>query len=229
MIASDGQASSSLDITVSINDLAGQNMVLIGNSFFKPYAERIGIYADNAGFTDHSDIGVFAGGDNGNPISLWNDTGERSLQIKRALDEGGVNVFGMTAQDITKPNPTDGYREWIAYALENNPDEYIDFRSAYRLSTNWEARAQEAGAEDIHELHAYFVNEMINKTLIDQLTLIHFNLYFFHPDEQSCQGAMADAQRRSPFGRACYGGPYDESLFTDFKGHQVGLLWLQGP
>ena len=238
VIASDGQASSSLDITVSINDLAGQHMVLIGNSFFKPYAERIGIYADNSGFTDHSDIGVFAGGDNGNPISLWNDTGEKNLQIKQALDEGGVDVFGMTAQDITRnPNPIDGYREWIAYALENNPDvDILISVPPIDFPTNWEARAQEVGAEDIHELHAYFVNEMINKTLIDQLRIEFPSTSIFSiPTGRAAKELWQMHNDDLLLDELAMSGPYNESLFTDLKGHQgrvivvAGtLMWLNG-
>ena len=43
VVASDGQLSTSLGITISVNDvfegLGGQNMLLMGNSFFRSYAQ----------------------------------------------------------------------------------------------------------------------------------------------------------------------------------------------
>ncbi|MGB0142585.1 MAG: cadherin repeat domain-containing protein, partial [Luminiphilus sp.] len=60
--ASDGTASASLGLVITVADLAGDKMVLMGNSFFRPYAEHFGVMAADAGFFDHSDTGVFAGG-----------------------------------------------------------------------------------------------------------------------------------------------------------------------
>ena len=40
-------------------------MVLIGNSFFRPYAENLDVVAADAGYDDHSSTLVFRGGENG--------------------------------------------------------------------------------------------------------------------------------------------------------------------
>ncbi|MGB2135545.1 MAG: hypothetical protein ACPHYG_06095, partial [Flavobacteriales bacterium] len=43
----------------------GKRMVLIGNSFFRPYAENLDVVAADAGYDDHSSTLVFRGGENG--------------------------------------------------------------------------------------------------------------------------------------------------------------------
>ena len=66
VVASDGQLSASLGIVVTVNDVlegeGGVNMVLMGNSFFRPYAQELGEMALAAGFTEHRDTGVFRRG-----------------------------------------------------------------------------------------------------------------------------------------------------------------------
>ena len=63
IIASDGSLSSSLGIIISINDvpegMGGSNMLLMGNSFFRPYAERFSELALDADFLETRDILVF--------------------------------------------------------------------------------------------------------------------------------------------------------------------------
>ena len=100
----------------------GSTMLLIGNSFFRPYAEKLDLMAIDAGLVNHNSTKVFRGGDNGRAISFWNDsTSKEHSLIKSTLDQGGIEYFGMTSGYLDE-NPTDGYREWISYALQNNPD-----------------------------------------------------------------------------------------------------------
>ena len=70
----------------------GVNMVLMGNSFFRPYAQELGEMALAAGFTEHRDTGVFAGGDNGRPTNLWQANNALTAEIKTALDAGDVDM-----------------------------------------------------------------------------------------------------------------------------------------
>ena len=99
----------------------GCKMLLIGNSFFKPYAEKLDNLSIIAGFENHSSTRITRGGDNGRPINFWNDSDSNEhLQIKAALDAGNIDVFGMTAGHETEGR-TEGHRSWINYALQNNP------------------------------------------------------------------------------------------------------------
>lgn len=171
--ASDGQLSTSLGIIISVNDVdelsEGYNMLLIGNSFFKPYAERIGALAIDAGFSNHRDTVVFAGGDAGRPIAFWNSSGEKNRLIKETLDGGDIDIFGMTAGNLPD-NPADGFREWIAYALQNNPNITI-FLSIPPpdFPNNWQQRAQDAGYENMYQAYDAFVDQRIHNTVIDAL------------------------------------------------------------
>ena len=80
------------------NVTEGYRMLLMGNSFFRPYAENLDVMAIDAGFVNHNSTIVIRGGANGRAINFWNDSTsiEHSL-IKSALDEGGIDYLGMTS------------------------------------------------------------------------------------------------------------------------------------
>ena len=103
-------------------DKQGYNMLLIGNSFFRPYADKLDTMAIDAGFINHNSTIVFRGGENGRAINFWNDSNstEHSL-IKSTLDQGDVDYFGMTSGH-NSDDPIEGFKAWIEYALQNNPD-----------------------------------------------------------------------------------------------------------
>ena len=54
-------------------------MLLVVNSFFRPYAQRLNELANDAGFIDHTDTLVSRGG-YFEPLGLWND--EDTSEIK---------------------------------------------------------------------------------------------------------------------------------------------------
>ena len=70
-------------------------MLLMGNSFFRPYAERFSELALDADFLEHQDTLVFRGGDNGTPIGLWTNE-DTNTEIKQILDSGNIEILGMT-------------------------------------------------------------------------------------------------------------------------------------
>ena len=51
--------------TTQTLETKGYNMLLIGNSFFKPYAQKLDEMAINAGFVEHISTRITRGGDNG--------------------------------------------------------------------------------------------------------------------------------------------------------------------
>ena len=124
VIASDGSLSSSLGIIISINDvlegMGGSTMLLMGNSFFRPYAERFSELAIDADFLEHQDNLVFRGGDNGTPIGLWTNE-DTNTEIKQILDSGNIEILGMTWY-FNENNPLSVFTEWIDYALQDNPN-----------------------------------------------------------------------------------------------------------
>ena len=60
--------------TIPQQEENGKQMLLIGNSFFRPYAEHLDSVALDAGYTDHQSTVVSRGGQNGWASSFWNDS-----------------------------------------------------------------------------------------------------------------------------------------------------------
>ena len=75
-----------------------------------------------AGFVEHNSTRITRGGDNGRPINFWNDSlTQEHFEIKSQVDKGDVEIFGMTAGHDTIDR-IEGHREWINYAIQNNPN-----------------------------------------------------------------------------------------------------------
>ena len=147
----------------------GKQMLLIGNSFFRPYAENLDIVAADAGYTEHSSTIVNRGGENGWASSFWNDsTTQESLTIKAALDAGGVELFAMTSGG----DPTDpiaGHKAWINYALQNNPNIVVGISMPpVDFPASWDSTAQSYGYNGIDDLYPAVVDHW-HETVIDSL------------------------------------------------------------
>jgi len=218
-----------------VENQQGYNMLLIGNSFFKPYAEKLDDLAVRAGFENHNSTRITRGGDNGRPINFWNDANSNEhLQIKATLDQGNIDVFGMTAGNEPEDR-TEGHRAWINYALQNNPNitifiaiPQIDFPA------DWIQRAQEFGFDTIQELNDYFVNDIVHNEMVDQLRVEFPSTKIFtiptgwasiNLDQMNMDNELLDDISRF--------GPQAISLFVDNKGHQGdiireagSLIWL---
>jgi hypothetical protein len=221
--------------TTQTLETTGYNMLLIGNSFFKPYAQKLDEMAINAGFVEHISTRITRGGENGRPINFWNDSlSQAHLDIKAALDQGDIDIFGMTAGHDTLDR-IEGHRAWINYALQNNPNitifiaiPQIDFPA------DWELRAQEYGFSSIQELYDYFVNDIVHNEMVDQLSIEFPSTKIFtiptgwasvNLDQMNVDNELIDEISRF--------GPQATSLFVDNKGHQGdiiietgSLIWL---
>jgi hypothetical protein len=221
----------------------GYNMLLIGNSFFRPYAEKLDIMAVDAGFENHTSTTVFRGGENGRPINFWNDsTSTEHQQIKSVLDAGNIKYFGMTFGHDSI-NRIEGHRAWIDYALQNNPDVTIfislspfDFPNGDPNGTrpNWNTFAIENGFNSIQEFYDYYINEIIHNEIVDELRIefpstniftIPTGLATFELAQMNIDGLLLDDIDMF--------GARETSIFTDPKGHQGdivrvtgGLIWL---
>jgi hypothetical protein len=213
----------------------GYNMLLIGNSFFRPYAENLDALAIDAGFENHSVTGVFRGGDNGRPINFWNDSlSNQHNSIKAALELENIDLFGMTAGRLPD-NPTDGFREWIEYALQYNPNITI-FLSIPPLDfpADWNQTVQDNGFVSIEELYDYFINETIHSTLVDELRAEFPSTNIFTiPTGWAAINLAQMNQDSLLLDNISMFGPKATSIFTDDKGHQGQLvietgtlLWL---
>ena len=213
-------------------------MLLIGNSFFKPYANNLNEVALDAGFEEHNATLVFRGGDNGRPINFLNDSDSNAHQeIKTTLDQGNIDYFGMTAgYDLDNTDdPFEGQREWINYALQNNPNIKIFIATpVVDYPAYWDERAEEFGYDTIEELYDYFVNILVNQTMINQLrTEFPSTTIFTIPTGWSTIKLAKMNLDNELLDTITIFGPKPTSLFTDQKGHQgqiaieAGtLVWL---
>jgi hypothetical protein len=221
----------------------GYNMLLIGNSFFRPYAEKLEIMAVDAGFENHTSTTVFRGGENGRPINFWNDsTSAEHQEIKSVLDAGNIEYFGMTFGHDSI-NRIEGHQAWIEYALQNNPDVTIfislspfDFPNGDPNGTrpDWDTFASENGFNSIQEFYDYYITEIIHNEIVDELRIqfpstkiftIPTGLATFNLAQMKLDGSLLDQIEMF--------GPLPSSIFTDAKGHQGdivretgGLVWL---
>ena len=227
--------SCSTDKESILGNQQGYTMLHIGNSFFRPYAEKLDDLAIQAGFENHNSIRITRGGDNGRPINFWNDSNSNEhLQIKAALDQGNIDIFGMTPGNEPEDR-TEGHRAWINYALQNNPNitifiaiPQIDFPA------DWEQRAQEYGFDTVQELNDYFIDGIVHNEMVDVLRsefpsvkifTIPTGLASINLDQMNMNNELLDDISRF--------GPRATSLFVDNKGHQGdiivetgSLMWL---
>ena len=218
-----------------IEETQGYHMLLIGNSFFKPYAEKLDALAINAGYEDHTSTRIPRGGDNGRPINFWNDSlTVEHQEIKQALDEGNVDIFGMTVGHDLEDR-IEGHRAWIDYALQSNPDidifiaiPQIDFPAA------WDSLAQVNGFNSIMEFYDYAINDIVHDSMINQLRLEFPSTNIFTIPTGWASFELAQMKQSGDLlDDIAYFGPEENSLFTDEKGHQGqiikeagSLVWL---
>lgn len=213
----------------------GYNMLLIGNSFFIPYAQNLEKVAIDAGFDNHNAICVFRGGDNGRPINFWNDSEtEEHLLIKTTLDKGNIEIFGMTAGHETD-DPTEGHKAWINYAIQKNPNIKIFIAiPPIDFPAEWDQRAEEYEFNTIQELNHYFVNDIVHYTIVDSLRKEFPNTKIFTIPTGWAAINLAQMQLDNSLqDDISMFGQEETSIFTDYKGHQgqivieTGtLIWL---
>lgn len=217
-----------------IEERQGFNMLMIGNSFFKPYAEKLDLMAADAGFDNHNSTIVFKGGDGGTAYSLWNNSASSEhLLIKETLDAGGVEYFGMTAGNLPT-NPAAGHSAWINYALQNNPDVIIFISiPPFDFPMDWDQTAQNFGHNTIEEAYADFI-DYIHRVVVDPLREEFPTTKIFSIPTGLVTFNLAQMQESDLLlDNITLFGPKDTSIFTDTKGHQGeivretgGLLWL---
>ena len=218
----------------------GYNMLLIGNSFFRPYADHLNNLATEANLNEHTSTVVNRGGENGRPINLWNDsTNEEHQLIKSTLDQGNIEVFGMTSgYDIDSDNPTEGHSAWINYALQNNPNIVIfvaigsfDFPYGDSNGTrpDWDTFASDNGFNSIQEFYDYYINELIHKEIVNELRLEFPSTKIFTiPTGWATKNLAQMNLDNELLDDISMVGPRSSSIFTDERGHQGQIVFETG-
>ena len=224
--------------TQSNEDVApdGYKMLLMGNSFFRPYADHLNTLASQANLNEHISTVVNRGGENGRPINLWNDsTTEEHQLIKSTLDQGNIEILGMTSgYDFDSDNPTEGHSAWIQYALQNNPNIIIfiaigsfDFPNGDSNSErpDWNTFASDNGFDSIQEFYDYYINEVIHKEIVDELRKEFPSTKIFTiPTGWATKNLAQMNLDNELLDDITMVGPKSTSIFTDEKGHQGQIV-----
>ena len=220
-----------------VDEKLGYNMLLMGHSYFKPYANRIGEIAIDAGLINHNQTYVFSSGASGFPIGLWNDTGAKNQRIKETLDAGNVDVFGMAADSRGLNESFTGTKNWIAYALQNNPEITVFLSiSSPNQPDSWEQTVQQSGFATVQEAFAAHTNQNVHIALIDSLRAEFPSTNIFSIPTGKASITLWQMHKDSLLlDNIAYIGPFETSLFTDTNGHQGeitastgALMWLKG-
>ena len=212
--------------TIPQEEENGKQMLLIGNSFFRPYAENLDIVAADAGYADHSSTTVFRGGDNGRAGNFWDDsTSQETMNIKAALDAGDIELFAMTADGDTA-DPTRGYKAWINYALQNNPDIEIGISlPMIDFPANWDSTAQALGYNDIHDLYPFVIDQFWHTNVIDSLRVEFPDVNIFSIPTGWAGIKLAQMQQDDLLDDDIdLFGAKPTSIFTDQMGHQGQIV-----
>lgn len=99
----------------------GYKSLFIGHSFFVPMARGMTTHAHRAGFIEHQQMVFFEGGDRGTPGYFWEDS-RHSNNIKKALQSGDIELFGMTWTGVGRGKGTfEHFKLWVDYAIKHNP------------------------------------------------------------------------------------------------------------
>ena len=220
-----------------VDEKLGYNMLLMGHSYFKPYANRIGEIAIDAGLINHNQTYVFSSGASGFPIGLWNDTSAKNQRIKETLDAGNVDVFGMAADSRGLNESFTGTKNWIAYALQNNPEITVFLSiSSPNQPDSWEQTVQQSGFATVQEAFAAHTNQNVHIALIDSLRAEFPSTNIFSIPTGKASITLWQMHKDSLLlDNIAYIGPFETSLFTDTNGHQGeitastgALMWLKG-
>ena len=208
------------------------NVLYIGHSFGRVFAETLQDYAHTTGFTDHAQYIEMSGGASGAPDALWEDEGHRE-NIKDYLDTGEIDVFIMICCSIefmeSDFQSDAAIWNFTSYAVAKNPHIRIGLAKPWKDFPGDYENASEYATNSTLDILPYWVN------LSQDLSVDFPNneIFTFH------HGAVAYELREMFEAGELEGdvnklqGSKQTSVFTDEKGHageimiDTGtLIWL---
>ncbi len=221
--------------------IVGQRLMLMGHSFFRPFIDRLPFHVAQAGIEGHSQEKVTAGGVNGTPLSLWNNTGNRN-DVQDVLDGGDVELFGMTCCDLeltpggepvldSEGYPIlklDGYLLWFDYALAQNPD------TAFFIGMSWiDFPTDYADAAEYGGLWNLFYTNVMHPAVDDLRAQYPGVTIYSIPYGQASHELYALFEAGNLPDVSNLEGWSVTSLYTDYKGHAgdvlkalIELIWI---
>ena len=198
------------------------NVLYIGHSFGRLFAQTLEDYAHTAGFSDHSQFIEMSGGASGAPDALWADDGHRE-NIKAYLDTGEIDVMIMICCSIefmeTGAQSDEAIWNFTDYALENNPDTRIglalpwkDYPSDYDNATEYRN-----GSDYAYESWKRLASNLSADYLGADVFTFHHGAVSYELREMFEAGELeGDIEEMT--------GSKETSIYTDYKGHAGDML-----
>ena len=198
------------------------NVLYIGHSFGRRFAESLEDYAHVAGFEDHAQYIEFSGGESGSPGLLWEDAAHRA-NIKAYLDTGEIDVLVMiccSPEFIQTLDTDQAVWNFTDYAVAQNPEVRIGLAMPWKDFPSSFENASEYASNSTLDLFPYWVNLSQNLSANYPGT----DVFTFH------HGALA-YELREMFEAGDLEGDVNKlqgnkatSIFTDDKGHAGSIL-----
>ena len=198
------------------------NVLYIGHSFGRVFAETLQDYAHTTGFTDHAQYIEMSGGASGAPDALWADDGHRE-NIKAYLDTGEIDVMIMICCSIefmeTGAQSDEAIWNFTDYALENNPDTRIglalpwkDYPSDYDNATEYRN-----GSDEAYESWKGLASNLSADYPGTDVFTFHHGAVSYELREMFEAGELeGDIEEMT--------GSKETSIYTDYKGHAGDMM-----
>lgn len=198
------------------------NVLYIGHSFGRRFAESLEDYAHVAGFEDHAQYIEFSGGESGSPGLLWEDRAHRA-NIKAYLDTGEIDVLVMiccSPEFIQTLDTDQAVWNFTDYAVAQNPDVRIGLAMPWKDFPSSFENASEYAANSTLDLYPYWVNLSQNLSTdypgTEVFTFHHGALAYELRDMFEAGELEGDVTKLQ--------GNKATAIFTDDKGHAGSIL-----
>ena len=198
------------------------NVLYIGHSFGRVFAETLQDYAHTAGFTDHAQYIEMSGGASGAPDRLWEDNGHRE-NIKAYLDTGEIDVLIMICCSVefveTGGQSDEAIWNFTDYALDKNPDTRIGLSMLWKDFPGQYENASEHkdGTEFLYDSWVRLASNLsADYPDADVFTFHHGAAAYELRDMFETDQLEDDVNQLT--------GPKATSVFTDEKGHAGQIL-----
>ena len=203
-------------------DSEDYNVLYIGHSFGRKFAELLEDYAHTAGETDHAQYIEFSGGESGSPGLLWEDA-EHQANIKAFLDTGEIDVLIMiccSPEFIQTLDTDQAVWNFTDYAVAKNPNVRIGLAMPWKDFPNEYENASEYATNSTLDLMPYWENlsqELSADYPGTEVFTFHHGALAYEMREMFEAGDLDEDIERLQ-------GPKATSLFTDEKGHAGDIL-----
>ena len=198
------------------------NVLYIGHSFGRIFAQTLQDYARDAGFSDHTQYIEMSGGASGAPDALWADDGHRK-NIKAYLDTGEIDVLIMICCSIefieNGLQSDEAIWNFTDYALDKNPDTRIGLAMPWKdYPSDYDDATEYRNGSDT----AYGAWKNLASNLsedypgADVFTFHHGEVAYDLRDMFEAGELDGDIEKLN--------GAKDKSIFTDYKGHAGQIM-----